>query len=61
MLRYRAFTIEPEASSMGSPIEFDAPDDEAAMKHVTDVAKGKDIQLWEGGRFVRVIKNQAQG
>jgi hypothetical protein len=59
MLFYRFFSIQKDGHINGRPLEFNLPDDAAALKEAKQRLDGKDdgkdIEIWEGGRLVAYL------
>ena len=55
MRDYRAYTIGEDGHIMDGE-SFQAIDDIAAIAHAMRFVEGRDVEVWEGGRKVGVLR-----
>ena len=55
MPEYRAFIVGRDGYFQKA-IEFEAPDDVAAISHATQYVDGHDVEVWQLGRRVTQLK-----
>jgi hypothetical protein len=58
MMDYRAYTIGEDGHIVGSEA-FEAVDDIAAIAHAVRFVESRDVEVWQGGRKVGVLKGDA--
>jgi hypothetical protein len=56
---YRVYTLTDDGHILGPPHVFDCPNDEDATQKAVQLINGRDVELWEGARFVTRIRSTA--
>lgn len=55
MLGYRFYFIRHDGHIDGPSLEYEAPDDRAALAKAKQLVDGHDIEVWHGARLVAYI------
>ena len=58
MPRYRACGVSKVDNITGPPDLIICADDQAAIQQVKEMTSGREIELWDGARFVARIKSK---
>jgi hypothetical protein len=59
MPEYRFYTMKPDGTAaVAAPIEYDLPDDAAALGEAKKLLDGHNIEVWQGTRKVRVLDHK---
>ena len=58
--RYRVFFINPTPRHVTGKVEFEASDDHAAHAHVTAMADGRAMELWQEDRLIRAYPGEGR-